>query len=899
MKPFHRRIAAPVFATILSTACLAPRPALPDPPASSTFYHASVANTGEISIRQGETNTLFSVHAGLFEPGWAFRAATFDKAANTVRIVAGNGNIITVIPTVTATGKTLSVHATFTADKDTPVNSIQLSAALPVNAYIGGTAVWKNNNTPQTFVIPPIVGTNRLTDGADGTLTVTEKSGINAAIFAVAGDSTLLLQDNRVFGSNELEVRIGRLSEHTLKAGQTETIQFTVTLPDSVAAGKDEPVILAASADWIPFTPASLDIVSNSALDFSRFTVDAPAGKYGRIIATPAGHFAFTNRAKPQRFYGVNLCFSANYLEHTEADRLADRLMRLGYNAVRIHHYESELVDANAPDSLTFRPDSLDKLDYLVAALKKRGIYLTTDLFVSRPVKASEMGLDEGATGDDFKDAVLVSLPAMANWKAFSKKLLTHVNPYTGIAYKDEAALAWISVINEPGMSKYRLGMAKGKLRALYASEWHTWYAKRHPETNAVPPLPTGNSDDATGRDVDAFLRFIHQRGYNAMRGFLRSEIGTKALLTYLNNSPQDLPFAAVRQSLDYVDNHFYWDHPNFIEMPWNLPSTGWSGNGSAVTAGGAGPDGIAMTRLFGKPFTVTEWDYVAPNRYRAESGLIMGAVSSLQDWDAIWHFAYSHNRESVAAPAANDYFNIAQDPLRQASERTGILLFLRGDVAIAPATMSANVPRESLVGANPLVYVFPKGTGSVLSSRVGTNLSGTAVPQIAEQGHEHSFTQKITVNPNAGQFSVATDNTVALTLESGAVWSNNTVTIRADGVRATVAVSSLDGTPVAQSKHLLITHLTDLQNTGERFASSERRVLQDWGHLPYLIRVGTAHLTLMHTGGQAAQAWRLDTSGKRVADLPVRAGKAGTELELSTQAPDGSATLYYEVVFP
>ena len=903
MKPFSPRVAATVaVAAVLSTACSTPRPALSAPPVPPpAAYHVGLAKTGEVAVRRGDADSLFSIRPSLFEPGWANRAAAFDNAANALRIVAANGNVVTVVPTVTATGKIVTVSAAFTADKDTPVNSLQLSASLPITAYVGGAAVFTGaDGKPQTFTIPAVVGANRITEGANGSLALAKKDGTGAVTFNVVGDSTVLIQDNRVFGSTELEVRVGRLSPHTLKAGVTETITFTMTLPGAASAAPDAPLVLQAGTDWIPLAPASLDIAAGSALDFSAFLADAPAGKYGRMIATPAGHFAFVNRARPQRFYGTNLCFSANYLDHAQADRLADRLMRLGYNAVRIHHYESELVDSSAPDSLTLRSDSFDKLDYLVAALKKRGIYLTTDLFVSRPVKPAEMGLEAGATADDFKDAILVSPPAMANWKAFSKEFLAHVNPYTKLAYKDEPALAWISVVNEPGLSRRRLAAMKGRPRDLYEAEWKTWYAQHYAKGTPAPALPANADDPAAARLLDAFVAFIHQRGYDEMSGFLRREVVTKALLTYLNNSPQDLPFAAVRQSLDYVDNHFYWDHPNFLGNPWQLPSTGWSGNGSAAAAGGAGPDGIALTRLYGKPFAVTEWDYVAPNRYRAEGSLIMGAVSSVQDWDAIWHFAYAHSREAASNPVPDDYFNVAEDPLRQASERTGILLFLRGDAGVGRATTSSDVPPrllQSLTDMTASGYAFVRS--DVLSGRVGTNLSGAHVPQVREQSEPRTLGQQITLNADAGQFAVATDNTVALTLNDGTDWQRSGVSVRADGARAMVAVSSLDGLPIATSKHLLVTHLTDLQNTGERFASPERRVIEDWGHLPYLVRTGTAEVSLMRSDGRAAKAWRLDTTGVRAAALPVHVDKRGATVALSTRAPDGSATLYYEVVFP
>ena len=51
--------------------------------------------------------------------------------------------------------------------------------------------------------------------------------------------------------------------------------------------------------------------------------------------------------------------------------------------------------------------------------------------------------------GDLFKGLVFVLDSALANWAAFSRNLLTHVNPYTGLAWKDDPALAGLSLVNE------------------------------------------------------------------------------------------------------------------------------------------------------------------------------------------------------------------------------------------------------------------------------------------------------------------------------------------------------------------------------------------------------------------------------------------------------------------
>jgi len=168
------------------------------------------------------------------------------------------------------------------------------------------------------------------------------------------------------------------------------------------AAAPPEGVTITAGPEWIPLK-LELDIVPGSALDFSILGLqDPPAGKYGRVIARPDGQFAFEkDPATARRFYGVNLCFSGQYLTHEEADRLADRFMRLGYNTVRLHHYEGLLAQGQ-PNTTTFNADQLDKLDYLVSALVRRGIYITTDLFTSRPVTFREIGENrDGPVGMD------------------------------------------------------------------------------------------------------------------------------------------------------------------------------------------------------------------------------------------------------------------------------------------------------------------------------------------------------------------------------------------------------------------------------------------------------------------------------------------------------------------
>lgn len=905
--------------------------------AAAPAYVASVGNSGAVSIRRADSDKeIVSVRPALFETTWQLRSASFRKESGTSVIAASNaGSTVAVETRVETDGERLRFRYTLTPDKDVSVNSVHVSVSAPATLFVGGAAGIGDANTG-SIEIPSSAKDVNLASGSLGSVRL-DKGDLR---LRVNSDSNLpvMIQDNRTFSGSDLEIRVGTQSGEgrIWKAGQAEVFAFTLTLPGAVSIEKEEPITLKAGADWLPL-PLQLDILPGSALDFSGMLQDAPAGKYGRVVGRQDGHFGFEKRNRAQRFYGVNLCFSANYLNHEEADRLAERFARIGYNTVRIHHYEGDLIDQNAPNSLTFRKDNLDKLDYLVAALKKRGLYIKTDLFVSRPVKPAEMGLESGGM-DEFKSAVLVSRPAMENWKAFSRALLTHVNPYTNMAWKDDPAIAWISVINEPNLTNH-FGRFNGKLRELLDTEWKSWLRTRYgtdekvrvawsePTASLTTELPRSIEKNARGRDVAAFLTTLHRRGFAEMKRFLREEVKTAALLTDLNGWSETPEFMAARADLDWVDNHFYWDHPQFLERDWQLPSQGGSGGLGAVETGGAGPNFHAMTRLFGKPFSISEYNYSSPNRYRAEGGLIMGAASALQDWDAVWRFAYSHSRDSVLTPQPLNYFDMAVDPAGQAGERAALLLFLRGDVRVAPQAVSRLMSEETLLerpGEKPAegfgdlalvtrigTRVASKGTtvkvgkgetgvtaGSstdvLMSLKSADKLSASNRTDFAATIRE-SGTGEVFVDGEKGVLRVVTARTVGGVAAVGGAVEAGPLSAVVKDTRAAVWASALDGKSVADSGRLLLVHLTDVQNSNMRYSTPNRRVLEDWGGLPHLARRGSATITLAHRSPDRLKAWRLDTSGRRVAPLPVKVDGKQVILELTTEGPNG-ATLYYEV---
>ena len=734
------------------------------------------------------------------------------------------------------------------------------------------------------------------------------------------------------------------------------------------AAPAKPPVIISAGDEWIPLRP-ELDIEPGSALDFSQMGfADAPAGKHGRVIARSDGQFTFADSPEqPRRFYGVNLCFGAQYLPKEQADRLAERLLRLGYNAVRIHHYEGELVQGQS-DSTTLNPQKLDQFDYLMAALIRRGIYLTTDLFVSRSVPYREVGMDRQGRipMDTFKILVPVHQGAYENWQKFARTLLGHVNPYTQRSYAEEPALAWLAMINEGNFGNFFKDI---QTFPEWKQAWNRWLAKRYSTRQALADAwtkelkddedPAGQTvalpeklqvDGLRARDCIAFLADTDREMVLRMKAFLRDELHCRALVSNSSSWTRFTTDQSARNVYDYVDDHFYVDHPQFLQGSWRLPSR--CPNTSPLAEGASGGRGITFTRLFDKPFTCTEYNYSGPGRFRGVGGILTGAMGALQGWGGIWRFAYSHSPQAIFNPSAMGYFDVASDPLSQAAERASLCLFLRGDLQTAPHSVALIMTGADLAKpAAKIPTLAPKWHWLAWVTRVGTqvvpsadkSLPHTVVVPLAWQTPASAYreNQVLPIEPYAasnerlldalkqrdflptgdapdparkffrsetGEVTIdgPQDRLVLDTPRTAGGYAAAGKSIQAaragvqiaiEGNDATVWVSALDLNPIRQSRRLLVTHLTDLQNSGIQYAEPARQTLQAWGRLPHLVRAGKAQVTIQLESPGSYHVWALAPGGKRLAELATKADAGALHFTADVAgAPDSGARLVYEV---
>ena len=364
-------------------------------------------------------------------------------------------------------------------------------------------------------------------------------------------------------------------SSFVLKKAGPKSLKFEIAAPEAIwmiagvtlsdrpvrfFAVTDKPVEIKANYQWKLLT-YKREITKGSALDFS-FLADAPAGKYGFIKPTKEGTLTFEKApGKRIRLYGPNLCFTASYLTKEAADQLADYFVYCGYNTVRIHHHDTLLLDPKAADTVTLSAEQLDKLDYLFYKMKEKGLYITTDLFTNRVFKPGD-NIPECDFYDQrqMKMLIPVSRAAMASWKEFARRWMTHKNPYTGLAWGEDPALYCLNLINEETLSN-NWSRTPSSVK-LYEAAF-----RKYCDEKKLPRSEASNGNPVFNR----FLFELQDAVLAEQIRFVKDELKMKTMVTSLNYI-SDIPLTLMRKRFDVVDNHSYFDHPGFPVKPWSAP---------------------------------------------------------------------------------------------------------------------------------------------------------------------------------------------------------------------------------------------------------------------------------------------------------------------------------------
>lgn len=690
--------------------------------------------------------------------------------------------------------------------------------------------------------------------------------------------------------------------------------------------------------DWFPYRGTDPSKRRGSALDVSRL-LDAPAGKHGPLQRRGES-FAFAN-GKLVRFWGVNLVASANFPTHEEADRLAELLAQLGVNLTRHHHmdaaWSSPNLFGNGGSTLKLDAAALERFDYLVAALQKRGIYQFFDMLVHRKPGEGDGVLAASDVSAGFKIEGEFAPQLIDLQEKFVEQFMGHQNPYTKRSYAKDPAVALVDVINEDSLfwiqNDGEFAVSAPEYRQILSRQFAEWLSKQVPGGRAAlekrwqPDSAGGkgllpDEDPATGK-LDAVLqlagddvkRVSRARAkdtqrfyYDTVLGYYRRiqaklrQLGYRGLVTGSNHwveTPIDL-FANAQ--LDFIDRHAYWAHP---QGGWGYNAQiSWDPSSMLRDAGLGVVGAIAAKRVKGMPMSASEWQTAAPNDYRQEGVLAMGAYAALAGISPI-EFAFTHEAgkrpDDVARLGSN--FDVMEQPTMLGAWPAVSLLFHRGDVAEAKQEAVLSIDEASVFdptfrGGAPKELARLGKTGLVFGpgGQSSEQLRQLVTSQIKD-GVARANGGELVHDATRGTLLVDTARSQAFAgFNPNRKVSLKNVELELENAFAVVMVTALDDRPLASSRRILVSALGNAVNQGMALAPGRNR-LENSGASPVLVEPIVGRLRLVGLGAPSGKAnavvHALGPSGER--DHTLKAEEAAGSLSFSLSAADHA--MHYEIV--
>jgi len=430
----------------------------------------------------------------------------------------------------------------------------------------------------------------------------------------------------------------------------------------------------------------------SSLVDFTRHLSSSSASG-GFLSVNREGHFC-TPDGQRIRFWGINVAKDAVFQSHATIEAMADLFARAGFNLVRLHHLDDVgglLPRARAGQPQRIDPEKLDAVDYWIAALGERGIWVYLDLLDYRTFWEEEGVANGSLLGRGAKPYALFSDRLIELQIQYARQLLVeHTNPYTGLNYAEDGTVALVELCDENGllakedewrriMPPYRRELIQrwnGWLQDKYGTTEQlvgAWRSEGCPEplagfeslaagTVSLPGMALAAPMSSSRRaDARRFAARVHREYFQHMCQALRG-MGVRVPISAVTDFEYPADLFAVALELDFVASNYYFAHPLFKpDRPSDVLAYFESGN----LLGARGPDTarrrLCGPRVAGKPLVIREWNVCWPNPYRAEGLLQTARCAAEQDVDGMILFSYGCQQDSGKL----SYFDLSADPAR------------------------------------------------------------------------------------------------------------------------------------------------------------------------------------------------------------------------------------------
>lgn len=169
------------------------------------------------------------------------------------------------------------------------------------------------------------------------------------------------------------------------------------------------------------------------------------------------------------------------------------------------------------------------------------------------------------------------------------------------------------------------------------------------------------------------FLYDTENEYWTKMRTFIKEDLKSQSLLmgTICSCTTQGL-----MNNFDIIDAHAYWHHPVFPGADWDNSNYFVQNENMASSKTGGFLSDLAIQRVYGKPFSVSEFDMPYPNQFSSELMPMVSSFASFQDWDCLFNFCFEITEKNSNKAKITGFFDQANNPSKNAANMVASRIF-------------------------------------------------------------------------------------------------------------------------------------------------------------------------------------------------------------------------------
>jgi len=256
---------------------------------------------------------------------------------------------------------------------------------------------------------------------------------------------------------------------------------------------------------------------------------------------------------------------------------------------------------------------------------------------------------------------------------------------------------------------------------------------------------------DERVKDISEFYITLQQNYFKDMFLYLKNSLGVKVPVVGTNWNVGTADLASMNVG-DYVDNHAYWDHPSFPNIPWS--STDWYINNKPMVKdvnGGTIPALFAAVPMKGKPYTISEYNHPFPNQYQSEAVNFILGYSSFHSTNGIMFFDYNGSN-NWSDDKIESYFSINRNPIFMAQFPIASYAFRNFLIPESSSPKFVNYSTQT-------IFLLPKNDNNDWSGTVLFNRKNALINSIRTESYQSNIDTGLQELQNAPSSVFTTDN--------------------------------------------------------------------------------------------------------------------------------------------